>query len=311
MTELYSGQTEGPGPRRARVPRTWVWVGGIVAAALLGTALWAGVRPGNESGAAAVVVTSPSPSPSPSVTPSPPEPRPTPADYSLADLPRPDIDAILPRGLPRGDVDDLDALPGTVAEPTRQQIPVWTRPDVTVAPVLALESEYYDADARWLVLERRSGWVKVLIPYGRGALPSDDPEKVNGSAGWLRADDVDLKKEKRSVVVDLSDRTVTVRHADGTSDQLAAGVGASATPTPQGLSQVFTVTEAVNTGPSVFLSLQSETLDGFFGTDYAATALHVGVGQGQAVSNGCIRLTSADFERLSDLDPGVPVLVRA
>ncbi|GAB2474221.1 hypothetical protein GCM10027063_14060 [Promicromonospora xylanilytica] len=309
MTELYSGQTEEPGPRRAPVPRTWVWVGGIVAAALLGTALWAGVRPGDEPGAAAVVVTAPSPSPS--ATPSPPEPKPTPASYSLPDLPRPDIDAILPRGLPRADVDDLEGLPGSVAEPTRPHVPVWTRPDVTVAPVLALESEYYDADARWLVLERRSGWVKVLIPYGRGALPSDDPEKVNGSAGWLRAGDVELKREKRSVVVDLSDRTVTVRHADGTSDQLAAGVGASATPTPQGLSQVFTVTEAVNTGLSVFLSLQSETLDGFYGTDYAATALHVGVGQGQAVSNGCIRLTSADFERLADLDPGVPVLVKA
>jgi lipoprotein-anchoring transpeptidase ErfK/SrfK len=286
-------------------------VGGIVAVALLGTALWAGVRPVDKADAAAVVVVSSSPSPSPSATPTRTTPTPTPAPYSLPFLPGPDIDGILPRGLPRAEVSTLADLPGSVAEPKDARIPVWTRPDVTKAPVLALESVYYDAEARWLVLERRQGWVKVLIPYGRGALPSRDPEKVNGSAGWLRGSDVDLKQEKRSVVIDLSDRVVTVKHADGTSDQLAAAVGAQATPTPQGLTQVFTVTEAVNTGLSVFLSMQSESLDGFFGNDYAATALHVGVGQGQAVSNGCVRLTSADFERLTDLDPGVPVLVRA
>ncbi|MFD2027877.1 L,D-transpeptidase [Promicromonospora aerolata] len=312
MTETHSGPTAEAGPRRPG-GRTWAWVAGIVAVALLGSALWASVRPVDKADAAAVVVTSPSPSPSPSpsATPSPPKPRPTPAEYSLTDLPRPDIDAILPRGLPRADVGRFESLPGSVAEPTRQRIPVWTQPDVTTAPVLALESEYYEADARWLVLERRPGWVKVLVPYGRGALPSRNPEKVNGAAGWLRAKDVDLEREKRSVVIDLSERTVTVKHADGTSDELPAAVGAPGTPTPQGLTQVFTVTEAVNTGLSVFLSMQSESLDGFFGTDYAATALHVGVGQGQAVSNGCVRLTSADFERLTDLEPGVPVLVRA
>jgi lipoprotein-anchoring transpeptidase ErfK/SrfK len=198
-----------------------------------------------------------------------------------------------------------------VALPKDDRIPVWTRPDATEPPVLALESIYYDAEARWLVLDRRPGWIKVLVPYGRGALPSSDPGKVNGTAGWLRDSDVVLRREMRSVVVDLSDRTVTVNHADGTTDQLAAAVGAPATPTPLGLTQVFTVTEAVNTGLSVFLSMQSEALDGFYGTDYAATALHVGDGQGQAVSNGCVRLTSADFERLADLDPGVPVLVKA
>ena len=309
MTELHSGPTARPGPRRSPGTRTWAWVGGVVAVALLGTALWAGLRPVDDADAAAVVVTSAGPSPS--ASPTPPKPKPSPAAYSLTDLPGPDIEEILPRGLPRAEVSTLAGLPGSVAEPTDARIPVWTEPDVTRAPVLALESLYYDAEARWLVLERRAGWVKVLIPYGRGALPSDDPGKVNGSAGWLRGSDVDLKREKRSVVVDLSDRTVTVGNADGTSDQLAAAIGAPATPTPQGLTQVFTVTEAVNTGLSVFLSMQSESLDGFFGNDYAATALHVGAGQGQAVSNGCVRLTSTDFELLTDLDPGVPVLVKA
>jgi lipoprotein-anchoring transpeptidase ErfK/SrfK len=313
MTETHGGSAT-PDRRRLPAARVWAWVAGVVAFALLGTALlggavWLGLLPRDEpSPAAATPSVSPSPSPSPTPKPTP---TPTPAVYSLRSLPRPDIDALLPRALPQTEIGSLEDLPGSVARPNEFRIPVWAGPDVTEAPVLALESRYYDAEARWLVLDSRPGWVQVLIPYGRGALPSRDPEKVNGTAGWLRGSDVVLIREKRSVVVDLSDRTVTVTHADGSSDRLPAAVGASATPTPLGITQVFTVTEAVNTGMSVFLSMQSEALDGFYGTDYAATAIHVGEGQGQAVSNGCIRLASADFERLADLDPGVPVLVKA
>lgn len=285
------------------------WVAGVVAVVLLGAAAWVGLLPRDEP-APAAATPSASPSPSPSPTPKP-TPTPTPADYSLRSLPRPDIAELLPSALPQTGARSLEDLPGSVARPNESRIPVWASPDVTEAPVLALESRYYDAEARWLVLDSRPGWVQVLIPYGRSALPSRDREQVNGTAGWLRGSDVLLIREKRSVVVDLSDRTVTVTHADGSSDRLPAAVGASATPTPRGITQVFTVTEAVNTGMSVFLSMQSEALDGFYGTDYAATAIHVGVGQGQAVSNGCIRLTSADFAKLTDLDPGVPVLVKS
>jgi len=308
MSETHSGSAETVEPRGRPGPRVWAWVVGGVAVALVATGLWTGLRPDADAASLGVVPASSPPSERASTEPSPPEP--TPATYSLPALPTPDIDGMLPRGLPHARTDTLDDLPGSVAEPREARIPVWPRPDATSKPVLALESLYYDAEARWLVLERRPGWVKVLVPYGRGALPSDDPQRVNGSAGWLRGSDVTLHKEPRSVVVDLSDRTVSITQADGTSDQVAAAIGAPATPTPRGLTQVFTVTEAVNTGLSVFLSLQSETLDGFYGTDYAATALHVGVGQGEAVSNGCVRIASADFGLFTDLDPGVPVLIR-
>lgn len=285
--------------------KTWIWVAAVALVAIVGTAVWLGLRGPAETADAA-----PSASPSPSASPTA-KPSPKAAGYSLAALPTPVIDELLPGELPHNELDSLKGLPGAVAEPKKGRIPVWAEPDVTEPPVLALQADYYDADARWLVLERRTGWVKVLIPYGRGALPSDDPAKVNGVSGWLRASDVVESPEDRSVVVDLSDRTVTVTQADGSRDELPAGVGAAETPTPLGLTQVFTVTEAVNTGTSVFLSMQSESLDGFYGTDYAATALHVGEGQGQSVSNGCIRLTTADFERITDLEPGVPVLIKA
>ncbi|WP_020017218.1 L,D-transpeptidase [Promicromonospora sukumoe] len=286
--------------------KAWIWVAAVALVAVVGTAVWLGLRGPAETADAA-----PSASPTASAGPTPAKAEPQAAGYSLAALPTPDIDGLLPAELPHTDLDSLKGLPGTVAEPKKGKIPVWAEPDATEPPVLALEADYYEADARWLVLERETDWVEVLVPYGRGALPSDDPEKVNGVSGWLRASDVVEEQEQRSVVVDLSDRTVTVTHADGTQDELPAGIGAAETPTPLGLTQVFTVTEAVNTGMSVFLSMQSESLDGFYGTDYAATALHVGKGQGQAVSNGCVRLTSADFERLTDLEPGVPVLIKA
>ncbi|MFI8528217.1 L,D-transpeptidase [Promicromonospora sukumoe] len=285
--------------------RAWIWVAGVVAVALVGTALWFGLRGGPDAAEAA-----PSASPSPSASPTPVKAEPQAAGYSLAALPTPDIDGMLPRELPLTKLDTLDGLPGKAAQPTKGRIPVWAEPDLTKPPVLALESDYYDADARWLVLEQNEDWVEVLIPYGRGALPSDDPAKVNGVSGWVAADQVVVEDEKRSLVIDLSDRTVTVTRGDGTKDELPVAIGAPETPTPLGVTQVFTVTEAVNTGMSVFLSLQSESLDGFYGTDYAATALHVGEGQGQAVSNGCLRLTPSDFERLTGLDPGVPVLIK-
>ncbi|MCP2264613.1 L,D-transpeptidase [Promicromonospora thailandica] len=291
---------------RPRTSRTGTWVAAGVLLVVLAALAWLALRPDGEGVASAPGTASATPAaPSPTPTPSP-----TPAAFALASLPAPRIDTLLPGELPQVEVTALDGLPGSVAQPKAGRTPAWARPDVTEQPVLALENAYYDAEARWLVLDRRPGWVRVLVPYGRGALPSQDPDRVNGTAGWLRADDVVLRAERRSVVIDLSDRTVTLTRADGTQEDFPAAVGAPETPTPLGLTQVFTVTEAVNTGLTVFLSMQSESLDGFYGTDYAATALHAGVGQGQALSNGCVRLAPADFERFTDLDPGVPVLVR-
>ncbi|GGM18304.1 L,D-transpeptidase [Promicromonospora citrea] len=299
-------------PRHApvRTSRLWAWVAAVVLLVVLAATAWFAFRPGADGVAAAPATGAPSPSPTPTPSPTPSEPEPSPAAFAVADLPTPSIDGLLPRELPQVDVAALDDLPDAVAQPKSERTPAWARPDVAVPPVLALENAYYDAQARWLVVERREDWVRVLVPYGRGALPSQDPERVNGASAWLRAEDVVLRTERRSVLVDVSDRTVTLHEADGTREQLSVAVGAPETPTPLGLTQVFTVTEAVNTGLSVFLSMQSEALDGFYGTAYAATALHVGEGQGQAVSNGCLRLTPEDFERLTDLDPGVPVLIQ-
>lgn len=303
MSDMLGGPA--PAPRRSRA--AGAWIAAIVAVALLGTAAWLVLRPAAEPEAAAVETSAaaqPAETSAPAVAATPA------ADFAVSDLPTPDMVKLLPDGLPLAKIDSLKGLPGSIAIPKKNRTPVWTGPDAAEEPVLALESAYYDADGRWLVLDEKPGWVKVLIPYGRSALPSQDPDRVNGTAGWVQAKSVVLEQEKRFVVVDLSDRTLTVRHADGTDYELPTAIGAADTPTPKGLTQVFTVTEAANTGLSVFLSMQSEALDGFYGNDYAATAIHVGEGQGEAVSNGCLRLTNADFDRLDGIDPGVPVLIK-
>ncbi|MBL0888430.1 L,D-transpeptidase [Myceligenerans indicum] len=250
------------------------------------------------------------PSGSVSLAPDPsPTPSPTPAEFDLDALKLPTIESVMP-WMPRSGATRLDDLPGTVAVPKAERTAVWAEPDVSEAPSFALPSTQYDYDARWLVLRTEGDWVQVLLPYGRGALPSSDPGSVNGTAGWVRGEAVRVEQESRSIVIDLSDRTVTVNTDDGQT-VVPAGIGAPGTPTPQGVSQVMTVTMASNTGLSVFLSAQSESLDTFAGVDYAATAMHVGVGQGQAISNGCIRLTPEGLDAVKNLPAGVPVMVRA
>ncbi|MBO0609396.1 L,D-transpeptidase [Myceligenerans salitolerans] len=293
--------------------RGWIvaLVGGVVALlliAVVGAATVLRDDPTARWAAEAAPPATESPVPSSSPPPSP-TPSPTPAEFDLSSLEVPTIESVMPR-MPRSKAATLDDLPGAVAVPRQERTPVWAEPDVSAMPRLALADRQYDYDARWLVLKDRGDWIKVLLPYGRGALPSSDPGAVNGAAGWVQKKSVLLEREDRSIVVDLSDRTVVVD--DGANRvTVPAGVGAPSTPTPQGVAQVMTVTMASNTGLSLFLSAQSETLDTFAGVDYAATALHVGVGQGQEISNGCVRLTPAGFDAVKDLPAGVPVVVRA
>ncbi|WP_164545145.1 L,D-transpeptidase [Antribacter gilvus] len=245
------------------------------------------------------------PTPQPAAAP---RPTPSPAAFELWTLPYPDPIELLPPGLPQTSVTDLAQLPRKAAAPDGAAIPVWTAPDDTVPPVLALPDDQYGAAARWVVLDERPDWVQVLMPQGRRALPSQDPSGVNRTAGWVRATDVTVAPEVSAVVVDLSDRMVHVTRPDGTNRSVPAAIGTPATPTPPGLAQVLTITQS-QVGLAVYTSAQSETIDSFLGSGGAVVALHAGSGQGREVSNGCVRLTYADFPAVKDLPVGTPILV--
>ena len=257
----------------------------------------------------------PSPLPAPPARPSPepsPEPSPAPSPkprvrFDVRELPRPSVESVY-QGL--GQATGKPAS-WSVATPRERLTPAWASPDASRPPVLALEGHTYESRAAWLVTGSEGDWVQVLVPLGRGALPSDDARRVNRQAVWVERSSVRVAPVRARVVIDVSERSLTVVRA-GERVTIPAAVGvAGVSDTPRGVFAIAAHTTA-QVGDVVLLTAQSERLDGFYGTSYAATAIHVGPQVGQAVSNGCVRLTAGDFaEHLATLPVGTPVIVRA
>jgi hypothetical protein len=263
----------------------------------------------------------PSPTPTPDPTPEEPE-IPTPPDIDpelLAELPVPGLEPILPEGFPQigADVGSMrEALTGLVAVPVDELTGAFTSIEAT-EPILALETGTAGFEAlyaRWLVTDQIGEWVQVLIPIGRGALP-DDAEAMNSRAAWVRAQDVELEPEETILVVSLSEYTLTISRPDEEPVVLYVGVGREdRTPTPRGLCQIVGLINTQMGVPGWLTSCQSPTLGSFVGEDFALTAIHPGrgftPGVGGAVSNGCIRVIHADFNRyLADIPHGTPLLI--
>ena len=144
------------------------------------------------------------------------------------------------------------------------------------------------------------------------------PVKPNEATGWVRAADVRLATVRTRVLVDLSDRRVTLfRHGRPVFTTRAA-IGSTATPTPTGAYYVNQrLVPSDPGGPfgpgAIGISAFSEVLTGW--VQGGPVAIH-GTDRpdllGQAVSNGCIRIENADLRRLwRDTPAGTPVVVRA
>jgi lipoprotein-anchoring transpeptidase ErfK/SrfK len=144
------------------------------------------------------------------------------------------------------------------------------------------------------------------------------PRKPNGVMGWVRAKDVEVLPVRTRIVVDLSDRRVTLYRSGRRVLTTRAAIGSSATPTPTGsyyVNQRLVPTDP--TGPfgpgAIGISAFSEVLTGW--TQGGPIAIH-GTNRpdliGQAVSNGCIRVRNDVLRRLFAVAiSGTPVLVQA
>jgi lipoprotein-anchoring transpeptidase ErfK/SrfK len=143
------------------------------------------------------------------------------------------------------------------------------------------------------------------------------PRRPNGVTGWVRAEQVDVEVVATRILVDLSDRRVTLfRHGDKVLSATAA-IGSPATPTPTGSFYVNQrLIPADKGGPfgpgAVGISAFSAVLTGW--TQGGPIAIH-GTNApwtiGKAVSNGCIRLRNAMLRRVfSQALNGTPVLIR-
>ena len=160
----------------------------------------------------------------------------------------------------------------------------------------------YGTKTRLWVRARKPGWLKVAS--------LDAP----GNVGWIRSALTNPGPTLwRRVVVDRSQRTLTVLSAAGKRWTVRIGVGAPASPTPTG---TYQITDRV----------RGSRFGGIYGawvlvlstygphTKAARMALH-GVppaGANPAGSAGCVHVPAAALERLAhETPPGTPVEIRA
>jgi lipoprotein-anchoring transpeptidase ErfK/SrfK len=157
-----------------------------------------------------------------------------------------------------------------------------------------------------LVLDQHDGWVHVSLPI-----------RPNGSTGWVKVDDVELRSNPMAIVVDRAAHTLTLTHDGEPVLTTSVAVGSKQNPTPAG---AFFVTDLIDTdapasayGPFAFgLSGHSDTLSEFGGGD-GQLGVH-GTDDpssiGKSVSHGCVRVPNAIIEQLAEIVPlGTPVTI--
>ncbi len=157
-----------------------------------------------------------------------------------------------------------------------------------------------------LALDVEGDWVQVALPI-----------RPNGSTGWIKKSDVQLRPSTKAITVDLANHKLVLTDAGTTVLETDVAIGSKQNPTPAGQ---FYVTDLLDTGnangaygPFAFgLSGHSDTLSEFGGGD-GQLGIH-GTNEpasiGQSVSHGCVRVPNDVVKQLVDLVPlGTPVTI--
>jgi lipoprotein-anchoring transpeptidase ErfK/SrfK len=144
------------------------------------------------------------------------------------------------------------------------------------------------------------------------------PKRPNGVTAWVAARQVTVEKVSTRILVDLSEKRVTLYKGGKKVLTSTAAIGAPATPTPTGLFYVNQrLIPADKGGPfgpgAVGVSAFSDVLTGWTqGGPIAIHGTNAPWSIGKAVSNGCIRLPNAVLRKLFDQAlGGTPVLIRS
>jgi hypothetical protein len=157
------------------------------------------------------------------------------------------------------------------------------------------------------VAGRRPGWVLVRTANAKHRL------------GWLPTSAGVIFQEPRTIVIDLSAKTLTLFHRGRLTDRYRVAIGTSATPTPPGR---YAVTDRLKTGDEngdygcCILALnghQKKIAQGWGGGD--RIAIHATPHTwtiGKAVSHGCVRATNKALHQLMrKVRLGTPVRIKA
>jgi len=150
-------------------------------------------------------------------------------------------------------------------------------------------------------------WFRVQLPL-----------RPNGVTGFVRAEDVTLESVETRIVVDLSDRQVTVYSGGREVLRTRATIGSPQTPTPTGRyyvnQRLRTIDASGPFGPGgIGISAFSPILTSW--AQGGPVAIH-GTNEpwliGQASSNGCIRVENSVLRRMwSRAREGTPVIIRS
>lgn len=209
--------------------------------------------------------------------------------------------------------------------PEQQLATVHVIKDVHASPVIDSQSLSALADQRPLTLTTTTLPVldQMTDPQGRQWLQVRLPgrvfhRKTPPPTGWITADEVTLSTTPWHLVIDIRTRRVLVYRAGRRVRAFKVIVGKPSTPTPRG---EFFVEEAMRLSRkhvgypyALATSARSKVFKEFMGGP-GQIALHgvtnIGGTMGTAVSNGCIRMTSAAIMWLAQrIKAGVPLTIR-
>jgi lipoprotein-anchoring transpeptidase ErfK/SrfK len=150
-------------------------------------------------------------------------------------------------------------------------------------------------------------WYRVQLPI-----------RPNGVTGYVPAPDLQVERLHTRIVVDLSERRVTLFQDGRRVLQAVAAVGTGGTPTPTG--RFYVDQRLISDDPSgpwgpaaIGISAHSEVLvDWEQGGPIAIHGTNEPSLIGRAVSHGCIRIDNGTLRRLFAATPaGTPVTIRA
>ena len=143
------------------------------------------------------------------------------------------------------------------------------------------------------------------------------PKRPNGVTGWVPRGQVRVEWVRTRILVDLSDRRVTLYRAGKKVLSTSAAIGSPATPTPTGS---FYVNQRLipydTSGPfgpgAVGISAFSNVLTGWTqGGPIAIHGTNAPWSIGKAVSNGCIRIPNPTLRKVfAQAFSGTPVVIR-
>jgi lipoprotein-anchoring transpeptidase ErfK/SrfK len=144
------------------------------------------------------------------------------------------------------------------------------------------------------------------------------PQRPNGVTGWVPAHQVAIAVVRTRILVDLSEKRVTLYRSGKKVLSSRAAVGSTATPTPTGRfyvnQRLIPLDRGGPFGPgAVGVSAFSNVLTGWTqGGPIAIHGTNAPWSIGKAISNGCIRLPNAVLRKLFwQTRNGTPVVIRS